>query len=64
MPTVHVSSEVMKKVEAKLVELVTNHRVPVKIQAVLAAAVLKGIDNVTINDVVSEEHLAKAINVG
>jgi len=64
MPTVHISSDAYELVERKLVELTSKHQVPIKTQAVLMAAIAKGVDNVTIQDVVDERYLARAINVG
>lgn len=64
MPTMHIPEKVYDQVESKLVELTTKHRVPIKMQAVLVASMLKGVDNVTIEDVVSKEYLDRAVNVG
>ena len=51
MPSIHVSSEINKKIEDLLVKLVTDGQIKIKRSVVIELAFEKGFDNVSIQDV-------------
>lgn len=58
MPTLHITQISSDKIDEKIIKLITEHQVIVKRTDVIDAALIKGLDNVTIDDV-----LPKACNI-